>query len=324
MNAATHTYPGAPHREGKAIPTLEDVKKAACRLKPFLPPTPMLYRPGHGAYLKLESLQVTGAYKVRGALNALLVQRERDDLRPVHAASAGNHGAAVAWAAHRLGLCATITVPRSAPRAKVLKIAQLGARVVRHGGTFHEAALFAEAQAEAEGARLLHAFDDPDIIAGQGTMALELLGVRPDVVVAPIGGGGLASGLGLVLQACGVKLIGVQVEGIDSLRRAMLGHPSHVEPPTTVADGLRVSEAGYLTRELCRAFLDRIEIVTEDEVRGCMLRLATEDGLIVEGAGAVAVAALSRVPGARRVALVTGGNVDLDTLAHIGLPLSAH
>jgi len=297
--------------------TLRDVRVASRRLQAVLPPSPLVYSGTREAWLKLESLQPTGAYKVRGALNALMVQVERGDKRPVMAASAGNHGAGVAWAARHLGLEAQIVVPEDAPRAKTARITALGAKVVRFGSTFEESLSWAEHHAQNQEHRLLHAFDDPDIIAGQGTVALELLDAEPDVVAVPVGGGGLAAGTSIVLRAAGIRVVGVQVVGVDALGSHLRGGPDRIDPRATVADGLRVREAGRLTRTLCRDGLDGVVMVTEDEVRDTMVSLAAEEHLVVEGAGAVSVAGLSRLSGHRRVAVVSGGNVDLEVLADL-------
>ena len=289
---------------------LREVEEAARRLAAFLQPTPVVRSLTEDAWLKLENLQKTGAYKVRGALNALLLQRERGDSRPIVAASAGNHGAGVAWAAQLLGMQATIVVPKRAPQAKVRRIQQYGAEVQYVGEDFDQSLNWAQRLASSEGARFLHAFDDPDIIAGQGTTALELLELKPDVVLIPIGGGGLASGCSIPLQDAGVRVVGVQIEGVDALASFLRGGPSRILPRETIADGLRVREAGVLTRELCRHGLSDIVLVTEEQVKRSQAKLATFDRIAAEGAGAVAFAALPQVEGETRVAIVSGGNSD--------------
>ncbi|MAY79407.1 MAG: serine/threonine dehydratase [Deltaproteobacteria bacterium] len=290
--------------------TLNDVHKAAERLRPILSPTPLVYSHDRDAWLKLENLQFTGAYKVRGALNALLIQIQRNDRRTVIAASAGNHGAGVAWAARHVGLEAIIVVPVHAPRSKVDRIRQLGAKVVFMGETFEGSLKWAQYCARQHGFRLLHAFDDPDVIAGQGTVALELLDLQPDVVLIPIGGGGLAAGTSLVLKDAGIRAVGVQIKGVDALASYLRGGPVRIRPKKTIADGLRVRESGHITRELCEQNLSQVVLVTESEVQSSMQSLETCEPWSVEGAGAVSVAALTQVVGLRRVALITGGNRD--------------
>ena len=308
---------------GRTVPkpllAVDDVLAAATRIRPYVDETPTTYSPFRRCWLKLESLQVTGAYKVRGALNALIKQVERGDRRAVVAASAGNHGAAVAWAANRLGLEALIAVPTNAPTTKTDRIERLGATVVHHGAHFGESLEWALEASHKRHARFLHAFDDLDVMAGQGTVALELIHKRPDVVVLPIGGGGLASGCSTVLKAAGIRVFGVQVEGVDAMRSILNGGPSSIVPADTLADGLRVSEAGHFSRQICAENLEDVVTVSESHMRHTMASLALHEGIVVEGAGAVAVAALDQVPGSRRIALVSGGNVDsrvmIDVLA---------
>jgi threonine dehydratase len=207
----------------------------------------------------------------------------------------------------------------------------LGARIVCGGDGFESCAAQARTIAAADGARFLHAFDDPEVIAGQATVAAELLSLRPDVVVVPVGGGGLISGMGSVLARAGIRVVGAQLAGIDSLRRALArpgrgtqtsgsGAPpaaSAAALPATLADGLRVSAPGRLPLRIASKFLAEIVLVTEDEVAHTMAALAFSDKIVAEGAAAVAVAALARVPGKRRVAVVTGGNVDAHLLARV-------
>jgi threonine dehydratase len=292
--------------------------EAAARVRGVLPETPLVRSERLGAWLKLESLQITGAYKVRGALNALASQVERGDHRAVFAASAGHHGLGVAWSARRLGLAATIVVPEDAPRTKVAGCQALGARVIRAGDGFESCLVRARALAHASGGRFLHAFDDPEVIAGQSTVAAELLAARPDVVVVPIGGGGLIAGVGSLLRRHGIRVVGAQVEGVDSLRRALAGakEPAPLRA-ATLADGLRVATPGRLPLRIAAAFLDEIVVVSEDEVANALAALALHERVVAEGAGAVAVAALARVGGGRRIAVVSGGNIDARQLGQI-------
>jgi len=290
--------------------TARGVHRAAQRLSGIVEQTPLRYDEERSAWLKLENLQKTGSFKVRGALNALMAQAEQGATSAVVAASAGNHGAGVAWAAKRLGVPAHIIVPVGAPRAKADRIAQLGATVMRYGESFDDSLRYARAFARSNGWRLIHAFDDPEVIAGQGTIACELAEACPDVVVVPIGGGGLASGMGLALRAQGVRLVGAQVQGLDAMHRALRARPMLARPGSSIADGLRVRRVGRRTQQICRQELETIVEVSEQEVRSTMASLAVEQGLIVEGAGAVAVAALKQVSGRSKVAVVTGGNID--------------
>jgi threonine dehydratase len=300
------------HPDGLLAPALIDA--AARRLAGIVPATPLVHCPRRRASLKLENLQVTGAYKVRGAFNALAAQLERGDRRPVVAASAGNHALGVAWAARELGLRATVFVPAAAPAPKIEGCRRLEAEVVLGGPSFESCEAAARRWAALRDARFVHAFDDPEVIAGQATVALELLDAAPDVVVVPVGGGGLAAGVGSVLRRRGVRTVGVQVAGADGLRRALQGEAPRA-PVATIADGVRVAAPGRLSGRICAAALDDLVLVDEEEVLAALGALALDDKVVAEGAGALAVAALPRVPGARRIALVSGGNVDPLVLA---------
>ena len=298
--------------------SVADVLAAQARLRRYLDVTPTHYAERFGVWLKLENLQRTGSYKVRGALNALLAARERGDSRTVIAASAGNHAQGLAWAGHRLGMPVITVMPRTAPDTKVAGVAHWGATVRLHGDTYDEAKAFAIELAAQNGYRLLSAFDDPDVIAGQGTVGLEIaLAVSPDVVLVPIGGGGLASGVALALKSQGVRVVGAQVEGVDSMARALRGDTRALDPAASLADGVRVKDPGQLTRRVLSRLLDDIVIVREAELRETLVRLALDEHLIAEGAGALALAAGRRVAGKRKCAVVSGGNLDARVLAQL-------
>jgi threonine dehydratase len=292
-----------------------DVLAAQSRLRRFLPVTPMHFAERFGVMLKLENLQRTGSYKVRGALNAMLAAQERGDHRPVICASAGNHAQGVAWAAYRLGVQAITVMPHGAPETKIAGVAHWGATVRQHGNSYDEAYAFARQLAEQNDYRFLSAFDDPDVIAGQGTIGIEIGPHAPDVVIVPIGGGGLASGVALALKSQGVRVVGAQVEGVDSMARAIKGDVREIDPRPSLADGVRVKVPGFITRQLCARLLDDVVIVREAELRETLVRLALEENLIAEGAGALALAAGRRVAGKRKCAVVSGGNIDAATLA---------
>ena len=303
-----------------------DVLAAQARLRSYLPITPMHHAERFGVMLKLENLQRTGSYKVRGALNAMLAARERGDSRPVICASAGNHAQGVAWAAYRLGVPAITVMPHGAPENKIAGVAHWGATVRQHGDSYDEAYAFARQLAEHHGYRFLSAFDDPDVIAGQGTIGIEIAPYTPDVVIVPIGGGGLASGVALALSSLsgsqgfrrqGVRVVGAQVEGVDSMIRAMKGDVTPVNPVASLADGVRVKVPGFITRRLCTQLLDDVVTVREAELRETLVRLALEEHLIAEGAGALALAAGRRVAGRRKCAVVSGGNIDATVLAQL-------
>ena len=299
------------------VVTVADVLAAQARLRRYLPPTPMHHAERFGVMLKLENLQRTGSYKVRGALNALLAARERGDQRPVIAASAGNHAQGLAWAAYRLGVQAITVMPHGAPENKIAGVAHWGATVRQHGDSYDEAFAFARELADQNDYRFLSAFDDPDVIAGQGTVGIEIAPHAPDVVIVPIGGGGLASGVALALKSQGVRVVGAQVEGVDSMVRALQGDTRAINPVASLADGVRVKVPGFLTRRLCASLLDDVVIVREAELRETVVRLALEENIIAEGAGALALAAGRRVAGKRKCAVVSGGNIDAAVLARL-------
>jgi len=310
--------PDVRRRHVEALPvSASDVLAAQARLRRYLDVTPTHYAERFGCWLKLENLQRTGSYKVRGALNALLVARERGDERTVIAASAGNHAQGLAWAAYRLGVPAITVMPRNAPETKIAGVAHWGATVRLHGDSYDEAKAFAIELAAQHDYRLLSAFDDRDVIAGQGTVGLEIAAMSPDVVLVPIGGGGLAAGVALALKSQGVRIIGAQVEGVDAMARALQGDHSLREPAMTLADGVRVRQPGALTERILAELLDDVIIVREAELRETLVRLALEEHVIAEGAGALALAAGKRVAGKRKCAVVSGGNLDAAVLARL-------
>jgi threonine dehydratase len=248
-------------------------------------------------------------------LNALLAGRERGDDRPVIAASAGNHAQGLAWAAYRLNVQAIAVMPHTAPQTKIAGVAHWGATVRLHGDSFDEARTFAMQLAERNGYRFLPAFDDPDVIAGQGTVGMEVAELSPDVMIVPIGGGGLAAGVALALKSQGVRIVGAQVEHVDAMAQALRRGTESISPAATMADGVRVKQAGLLTRDILGRLLDDIVIVREAELRETVVRLALEEHLIAEGAGALALAAGRRVAGKRKCAVLSGGNIDASMLA---------
>ena len=310
----------------RADVTASDVLAASARLRRYLPPTPLHYAERFGCWLKLENLQRTGAYKVRGALNALLVARERGDRRTVITASAGNHAMGLAWAARELKVPVITVMPVSAPAVKAQGVAFLGATVRLSGNSYDEAKAHALQLAGQHGFRFLSAFDDADVIAGQGTLGLELIEHAPEAVLVPIGGGGLAAGVALALKSASlsgtrasrrVRIIGAQVEGVDAMARALKGDASPIIPRATLADGIRVAEAGTLTRGILSRLLDDLIIVREAELRETLARLMLEEHLVAEGAGALALAAGRRVASRRKVAVVSGGNIDAAIFAQL-------
>ncbi|HEV7586332.1 MAG TPA: threonine ammonia-lyase [Solirubrobacteraceae bacterium] len=275
--------------------------------------------------LKAECLQETGSFKLRGALSKVAALGPRTDAGLV-TASAGNHGRAVARAARVKGVGCEVFMPRDAAVSKVAAVQQLGATVQLEGGSVEEALELAAERGRTSGAAFVHPFDDLEVIAGQATLGLELLEDVPDLarVVVPVGGGGLASGIGIALRRAGadVRLVGVQASACAPYATALAGSAAVDGRPAsgaTIADGIAIKQPGELTLPLLRELLDSLVTVAEDEIAEAMVFLAERTKLIAEGAGAVAIAALlsgrlEAVEGST-VAIVSGGNVDSGLLA---------
>jgi threonine dehydratase len=313
--------------------TLQDVQAALGRIRDriYLSPcarSETLSRlTGTIAYLKLDNLQMTGAYKERGALNKLLQLPPAERERGLIAASAGNHAQAVAYHAGRLGTTATIVMPEATPIMKVANTRAYGARVLLYGANYDEAYAEARRLEQVERLTFVHPFDDPAVIAGQGTLALEVLEQEPelDAIVVPIGGGGLASGVGVAVKTLRpkAKVIGVETEMLPSMLQAIEdGRPVTLEPAATIADGIAVKRAGDLTLEHVRRYVDEIVTVSEEEIASAILYLLEREKTVVEGAGAVGVAALMQrkirgLDGKRVVSIVSGGNIDVNLVARV-------
>jgi threonine dehydratase len=313
--------------------TLTDVQAALGRIRDriYLSPcarSETLSRlTGTDAWLKLENLQMTGAYKERGALNKLLLMPAGDRERGLITASAGNHAQAVAYHAGRLGVKATIVMPEATPMMKVANTRAHGARVVLHGSSYDEAYAEARRLEQVERLTFVHPFDDPDVIAGQGTIAIEVLAQEPEteVLMVPIGGGGLASGIGVAAKELRprVKVIGVETEVLPCMLQAVeAGGPVTLDPANTVADGIAVKRAGDLTLEHVKRYVDEIVTVSEEEIASAILYLLEREKTVAEGAGAVAIAALMQkkvrgLEGKRVVSVISGGNIDVNLVARV-------
>jgi threonine dehydratase len=313
--------------------TLPDVQAALGRIRDriYLSPcarSETLSRlSGSETFLKLENLQMTGAYKERGALNKLLLLTPAERARGLIAASAGNHAQGVAYHGGRLGVATTIVMPETTPIMKVANTRAHGARIVLHGANYDEAYGEARRLERAEGLTFVHPFDDPDIIAGQGTIGLELLDQVPDLdaVVVPVGGGGLISGVAVALKARrpDLKVIGVEAELIPCMKAAIeAGQLVTLEPSSTLADGIAVKRAGELTFEHVQKYVDEIVTVSEEEIASAILYLLEKEKAVAEGAGAVGVAALMNrklggLAGRRVAAIISGGNIDVNLIARI-------
>ena len=307
--------------------TLDSVYRANYVLKNLVRRTDVLYapklKPGIELYLKTENLQVTGSFKVRGACYKMSRLSEAEKSRGVVACSAGNHAQGVALAAQRSGIKAVICLPDGAPISKVEATRSYGAEIRLVEGVYDDAYQEALRLRDEEGYTFIHPFDDPDVIAGQGTVALELSEQVPDLdaVIVPIGGGGLISGVAYTLKSLNpnVKVIGVQASGAPSMLNSI--HDEHIEKLDsvfTIADGIAVKEPGSLTYELCAKYVDEIVTVTDDEISAAILALMEQHKLVTEGAGAVAVAAaMFDKTGRKTVCLLSGGNIDVTILSRV-------
>ena len=278
---------------------------------------------GADVRLKMEHLQRTGSFKTRGAYNKLQRVAEREDVERVVAASAGNHAQGVALAATTVGLPSTVVMPTNAPQSKIDATREYGADVVLHGDDFQAALAHARGLAGEAGVEFVHAYDDPEIVAGQGTLGLELYEQVPDLdtVIVPVGGGGLIGGVSTALKGLdeSIRVVGVQAERAatvpDSLRK---GRPEGVDDPRTIADGIATGGISELTFGLVREHVDEVVVVSDDEIATAVLVLLERAKQLVEGAGAASVAALLSddldVTGETVVPLLCGGNIDMSML----------
>jgi len=277
-------------------------------------------------YLKLENLQRTGSFKERGALNKLLTLTDEERKRGVIAASAGNHAQGVAFHATKLGIRSQIVMPQATPLVKVVSTREFGAEVILHGANYDEACEEALARCTQQGLTFIHPFDDPMVIAGQGTIGLELLEQIPELeaVVVPIGGGGLIGGIACALKERNpkIRVIGVEPEKLPSMLRAReAGRPITLAPQATIADGIAVRRAGDVTLPLVSRYVDEIVTVDDEEIASAILMLLEQEKTLAEGAGAAALAALlqakTNLRHRRTAVLVCGGNIDVTLLAKI-------
>ncbi len=316
-----------------AVVGLEDIKRARTVIDGVIAHTPVLSAgaisrwTGAEVLLKAENLQRTGAFKLRGAVNRMATLSDAERARGVVAASAGNHAQGVALAATALGVSSRVYMPVDAPLAKQVATADYGAEVVLAGETFEES--YAAARSDPDGRLLVPPFDDPAIIAGQGTIGLELLEQAPDAdtVVVPLGGGGLLSGIAIAIKALrpDIRVIGVQAAGCASWTPSLAGgRPVDIERVTTIADGIAVQRPGDITFPLVQQFVDDVVEVTEDEICRAVVVLLERSKLMVEGAGAAGLAALlaGKVSAKQAVCVLSGGNLDagmLQVIVRFGL-----
>jgi threonine dehydratase len=318
--------------------TIADIEAARERIRggiyesPCVESIPLSQLTGAHIYCKLDYLQRTGSFKERGARNALLQLSPEQRQRGVIAASAGNHAQGVAYHGALLGIPVTVVMPKFASLIKVTNCRHLGATVLLHGGDLSDARVEAEAIAARDGSTFIHPYDNVQVMAGQGTIALEILEQAPGVqaIVAPVGGGGLLAGIGTVVEARkpDVRVVGVEPVNAACLTAALAaGHPVTVTLSSTLADGLAVSQAGAQPFEVLRRVVDQVVTVDEAAIALAVLRLIELEKSVVEGAGAAPLAAflagkLDTLKGMNVVLVLCGGNIDLtilDRVIEIGL-----
>jgi threonine dehydratase len=312
--------------------TFVDVEEARERIKEqiYLSPFPhsetISQLTGNKIFFKLENLQLTGSFKERGALNRLLTLTPEEARCGVIAASAGNHGMAVAYHSRRLSIASTIVMPVSAPLIKVTRVRQYGAESVLCGNDYDSALAEALRLSKERGLTFISAFDDPWVVAGQGTIGLELYEQNPDLdaVIVPVGGGGLIAGMALALKTLlpKVSVIGVQAEALPSMKVALeQGAPAQLPAATTIADGIAVRAVGATPLELVKTYVDQIVTVSEGEIANAVLMLLEIEKTVAEGAAAVPLAALVNkkisLAGKNVGLVVSGGNIDMNLTARI-------
>lgn len=312
--------------------TLADIERARGRIKDAIYMSPCAHSEtfssltGNKVYFKLENLQMTGSFKERGALNKILTLSDEEKRRGVIAASAGNHAQGVAYHATRNGIRSTIVMPVATPLIKVTRTREYGAEVVLHGSNYDEAFDEAWRRREAEGLTFIHAFDDDAVMAGQGTVGLELIEQNPylEAVLVPIGGGGLISGIAVAMKEINprIQVIGVQTARVPSMQRAVAEHAPVVLPAAvTIADGIAVRKAGVRTLPVVTKYVDDIVTVDEEEIANAILLLVEREKTVAEGAGAATLAALLRgktnLHGKKVALVIGGGNIDVNILSRI-------
>lgn len=310
--------------------TLDTIYKANFVLKDVVRKTDLLYTPtisdNNEVYIKCENLQITGSFKVRGAYYKISTLTQEEKAKGVIACSAGNHAQGVALASTKNGVKAQIYIPSLAPISKIEATKKYGAEVVPVDGVYDDAYAAAKKAVEETGAVFVHPFDDPDVIAGQGTIGLEIMEQIPDadVVVIPIGGGGLAAGVSFAIKQLNpnCKIYGVQAAGAPSMYNWITKNDKKaLDKVSTFADGIAVKCPGELTYKLCKEHLDDVFVVSEDEIATAILTMMETQKIVAEGAGAVAVAAVmfDKIPERNKkvVCLLSGGNIDVTILSKV-------
>ena len=310
--------------------TLDNVYRAGNVLREVVRKTDMVYapglKPGVDLYLKTENLQTTGSFKIRGAYYKMSRLSAEEKARGVVACSAGNHAQGVALAAQKSGIKSVICLPDGAPISKIEATKGYGAEICLVEGVYDDAYKKAVELSEEKGYTFIHPFDDEDVIAGQGTIALEIEDQLPDLnaIIVPIGGGGLISGIAFTMKAINpsVKVYGVQAKGAPSMLNSLRDHEiEELDGVSTIADGIAVKKPGSITYDICSKYVDEIVTVNDDEISAAILALMEKHKLVTEGAGAVAVAAAMfgkiDLQGKKAVCLLSGGNIDVTILSRV-------
>jgi threonine dehydratase len=314
------------------IPTIREIELAEDRIRKYFPPTPLEYSKGisdllgRETYLKLETHLPIRVFKLRGALNKLLSMPDSALKKGVVTASSGNHGFAVAYASRLFGVSASICVPRNVNPLKLRAIKEQGAEIIMHGSGYDEAYVHALALAKKRGLTFLHAFNDRDVIAGQGTCGLEMTRQLPDLdsVAVAIGGGGLISGVAIAVKESllDARVYGAETVAIPSMYESLEhGGPRRVNPKPTIADGMQAAIPGDLTFEAARRYVDRVGLVTDPQLEDAIYELLILGRVLAEPAGASPLAAMNGPlrdePGRKLVLVISGGNISVDLLRSI-------
>ena len=308
---------------------LDKIKKVRDNIKNDIIKTPLIYSKGFSdiskneVYLKCENLQLTGAYKLRGALNKISKLSEEDKRKGVICSSAGNHAQGVAYAASLYNIESTIVMPKTTPLLKVNSTKELGGNVILHGDVYDDAYSKAKELEKLNDLKFIHPFNDIDIILGQGTIAIELIEELKefDIVLCPIGGGGLISGLALALKEynSNIKIIGVEAEGANSMQQSIQeGKRICLDKVTTIADGIAVKLPGEKTFEIIREYVHDIITVSDKEIVEDFVFLSEKHKLIAEPAGVVSLSALRKlknIEGKKIISIISGGNIDMVTMS---------
>lgn len=309
---------------------LNEIKKTRENIKDIINKTPILHSPifssinNCSVYMKCENLQVTGAYKIRGALNKIRSLSEEEKSKGVVCSSAGNHAQGVAYAAKLFKVKSTIVMPKNTPYLKIQSTQEFGGNIVLHGSCYDDAFLKAKSIEKENHSIFIHPFNDINVIYGQGTIALEIFEELNDVdvIICPIGGGGLISGISLAAKEINpnIKIIGVQAEGANAMEKSFKsGQLISLNSVNTIADGIAVKCPGELTYEIIREYVDDIVTVSDKEIAEAFLILCEKHKLLAEASGAASLAALKKLnlSGKKVVSIISGGNIDMLTISSL-------